>query len=91
MPTTVTFDTHSYVKELRAVGFTEDQAEVQAKALSSALNDFQSLKLQDLATKADIYAIREDLQKTKAEMIKWFAAMILTQTAVYVALIKLLN
>jgi hypothetical protein len=83
MPSSITFDTHTYVKELKAAGFTEDQAEVQAKALQTALSDFQSLKLQELATKSD-------LEKVKGEMIKWFAAMILAQTAVYVALIKLL-
>jgi hypothetical protein len=26
--TTITFDTHSFVKKLKAVGFTEEQAEV---------------------------------------------------------------
>jgi hypothetical protein len=31
---TITFDTHTYVKNLKAVGFTEEQAEVQAKALA---------------------------------------------------------
>jgi hypothetical protein len=31
---TITFDTHTYVKNLKAVGFTEEQAEAQAKALA---------------------------------------------------------
>ncbi|MBF0542775.1 MAG: DUF1640 domain-containing protein [Nitrospirae bacterium] len=30
----ITFDTHTYVKKLKAVGFTEEQAEVQANALA---------------------------------------------------------
>ncbi|MBF0565892.1 MAG: DUF1640 domain-containing protein [Nitrospirae bacterium] len=27
------FDTHAYVKKLKAVGFTEEQAEVQTQAI----------------------------------------------------------
>ena len=41
------FDTHTYVKELQAVGVTEAQAEVQANTLKTLLES-------DLATKRDL-------------------------------------
>ncbi|MDO9227837.1 MAG: DUF1640 domain-containing protein [Pseudomonadota bacterium] len=50
----VTFDTHAYVKKLRAVGFSEEQAEVQAETLSSLIND-------QLATKQDLRELEERL------------------------------
>ena len=42
-----TFDTHAYVKELQAVGFTEKQAEVQANTLKALIES-------ELATKRDL-------------------------------------
>ncbi|MBF0134375.1 MAG: DUF1640 domain-containing protein [Magnetococcales bacterium] len=59
--TAITFDTHAYIKELKAVGFTEEQAEVQSKTLSSIfktnldeLATRRDLKELELATKRDI-------------------------------------
>ena len=43
----VSFDTLAYAKKLKSVGFTEEQAEVQAEALSDLIND-------QLATKQDL-------------------------------------
>lgn len=36
---TLAFDTHAYIKKLKAVGFTEEQAEVQAETLAGLIND----------------------------------------------------
>ena len=36
---TITFDTHAYIKKLKAVGFTEEQAEVQAETLAELINE----------------------------------------------------
>ena len=33
------FDTHAYIKKLKSVGVSEEQAEVQAEALSNALGE----------------------------------------------------
>ena len=43
----VVFDTLAYAKKMKAVGFTEEQAEVQAEAISDLINDHLSTK-QDL-------------------------------------------
>jgi hypothetical protein len=50
----ITFDTPAYVKKLRAVGFSEEQAEVQAGTLSTLIND-------QLATKQDLREMEERL------------------------------
>ncbi|MBF0538539.1 MAG: DUF1640 domain-containing protein [Nitrospirae bacterium] len=47
MKDTLIFDTHAYVKKLKAVGFTEEQAEVQAEAMSGLIEE-------GLATKRDL-------------------------------------
>ena len=47
MAQAIVFDTLAYAKKLKAVGFTEEQAEVQAEALSDLINDQLSTK-QDL-------------------------------------------
>ena len=59
---TVTFDTHAFVKRFRSAGFTEEQAEIQVKAISEAM------EAKELATKRDL---REGLQNLELRLIKW--------------------
>lgn len=47
MAPNIPFDTHAYVKKLRAAGVPEAQAEVQAQAFAELIND-------QLATKRDL-------------------------------------
>jgi predicted nucleic acid-binding Zn-ribbon protein len=103
--TTVAIDTLRYVKRLRAVGFTEEQAEVQAEALSEAVRD-------SLVTKADLNEglekLRGEIGELRAEgretearlrveirdlhtgLLRWLIPLIIGQTAVVAALVKLL-
>lgn len=80
--TSITFDTHAYIKELQSVGFTEEQAEVQAKTLSSIfkanldeLATRRDLKELELATKRDLKDLELKLEakiaEAKTETIKW--------------------
>ncbi len=59
------FDTHAYVKSLQTVGFTEEQAEVQANALKTLVEN-------DLATKYDLkeleVASKRDLKELETKM-----------------------
>ena len=57
----LSFDTHTYVKELQATGFTEAQAEVQAKALKNIIDN-------DLATKHDIELVRHDVELVRRDV-----------------------
>ena len=56
-------DTHQTVKDLTAAGFSDSQAE----ALTQALRQVQQIDLSDLATKADLAAVRADMA-TKADL-----------------------
>jgi hypothetical protein len=51
MPEAIAFDTHAVVKQLTAVGFTEEQAEAQTAVVARLLQ-------QELATKGDLEALR---------------------------------
>ncbi len=74
---TVTFDTHAFVKRLRAVGFSEEQAEAQVKAISKAMES------KELATK-------RDLAELELRLIKWMIGVAAAQATLIVALLKLL-
>jgi hypothetical protein len=52
------FDTLAYSNKLRAVGFTERQAEVQAGAIFDLVDN-------KLATKKDIIALKRDIQEVE--------------------------
>ncbi|MBF0289642.1 MAG: hypothetical protein HQM14_17660 [SAR324 cluster bacterium] len=66
------FDTHAYVKSLEAVGFTEEQAEVQANALKTLVeNDLatkRDLKELELTTKRDLKELENSLKRDMKEL-----------------------
>ena len=76
MVATITFDTLSYSKKLKAAGFTEEQTEIQAETLKEILGT-------ELTTK-------KDLAETKVEIIKWVGGMLVAQAAIVATLVKLL-
>ena len=65
MTEAIAFDTHRFVKRLTECGFTEQQAETLADEHVALLNA-------NLATKADVEALRADIdalrQETKADI-----------------------
>ncbi|MBF0589526.1 MAG: DUF1640 domain-containing protein [Magnetococcales bacterium] len=82
------FDTHTFVKRLKKVGFTEEQAEVFVEEQSKILED-------RVATKADIVGLeqkissseetlRREISEAKIEMMKWAATLFLAQTALII-------
>ena len=87
MSEAIAFDTHRFVKNLTANGFTEKQAEVLAEEQVPLLNS-------TLATKADIQAVhaglQADIQTAKVDLLKWTLGAIIAQGGLVVALIKLL-
>ena len=82
--TTVTFDTLAYAKKLKAVGFTEDQAEVQAQALAEIIDE----RLVTRQYFEERLAVLEANVTTK--IIKWVAGMLVAQAAIVATLVKLL-
>ncbi len=72
-PEAVVFDTHRFVKNLTANGFTEQQAEALARETVEVLNG-------NLATRADLALL-------KSELLKWILGAMLAQTGLIAALI----
>ncbi len=79
----ITFDTHAYVKKLKAVGFTEEQAEVQAQVFSEVITE-------RLATKADIANLQRDLKELEMRLTIRLGALIAASITIVAALVKLL-
>jgi len=66
--TTLTFDTHESVKELKDAGFTEQQAEAITKLQKTAINSTleqarHDYNLDDLATKRDLKNLELELKR----------------------------
>jgi hypothetical protein len=61
------FDTHELVKDLKAAGFTDDQAEAVTRAVKQA----REIDLSDLAAKADLatLATKDGLAAVKLEVV----------------------
>jgi hypothetical protein len=79
--TLAALDTHAIVKDLRAAGFNEEQAEAVTRVVRQA----QDMDLSALATKTD-------LAETKAEILKWMVSAIGIQTIVIIgAVLALLH
>ncbi len=81
MPHPHVFDTHAYVKKLKAVGFTEEQAEVQTEVVSVLIDD-------QLATKQDLKELELQL---KHDLTLRLGAMMAASMAIVVAIVKLIS
>ncbi len=85
--TTITFDTHSFVKKLKAVGFTEEQAEVFASEQARLIED-------KLATKNDLIEMENNLRRDMLELeyriIIKLGGLMAVSIAVVATLVKLL-
>lgn len=80
-------DTLHYAKRPKAAGFTEEQAEVQAETLADAVSE-------SLVTRSDlnvaVETLRLEMRDLHATLIKWLIPMLLGETAIVAALVKLL-
>ena len=74
--TTITFDTHKFVKDLRDAGVPELQAEAFVRAQQEILS--QALDT-TLATKADIREVRSDLVllDNKVDKLSWMMGILI--------------
>ncbi|MBF0152864.1 MAG: DUF1640 domain-containing protein [Magnetococcales bacterium] len=80
--TTMTFDTHTAIKRLKAAGFDEKQAE----ALSDTIKEAQDAHLAELATKADL---KLGIAEAKTDIIKWMFGVAAGQAMFIIAILKL--
>jgi len=86
----VTFDTLKYANTLKKAGFTQEQAEAQASALSEVME----VNLKELATKGDIEALRKEIDarfvQLEQRMTIKLGTMLTIAVGAIVALTKLL-
>ena len=78
----ITFDKLAYLEALKAGGFNDKQSHA-ADALDMALR-------QTVATKADILEVKHEIRASELRIIKWLVPALLGQSALIVALVKLL-
>ena len=87
MPHALAFDTHRYVKKMKEVGFTEQQAEAQAETLADFVGN-------NLTTKQDLkeLELRTDtkLVQLKNELIRWDVGVGAAELSIIVGL-KIFN
>ena len=92
--TTMTFDSLGYFEKLKAAGFTEEQAKVQANAMREVIEE-------RLATQADLIQLEErlrneirkmesEMQKLELRMTLKLGAMLAASVAIVATLVKLL-
>jgi len=77
---TSTFDTHAYVKKLKAAGVPEEQAEVQAQAIADLITD-------RLVTKEDL---ERSLKELEYRLVIRLGSMTVVAIGVIATLVKLL-
>jgi len=87
MPETIIFDTLAYAKKLKSAGFTEEQAEIQAEALASIIDE-------KLATKRDLkeleVSLKRDMKEIEMRLTIRIGAIQAAAIAIIAALVKLL-
>ncbi len=100
---TLSFDTHEFVKKLKDVGFSEEQAEVITElqkttignTLEQARHDYE---LDNLATKRDLKELELRLEarikdtelkivETKSDLIRWVVGVGMLQITIITGLI----
>lgn len=77
---TITFDTYAYVKKLKAVGVSEEQAEVQAQAIAGLVDD-------RLVTKEDF---ERGLKELEYRLTLRLGMMMVAAISIMATLVKLL-
>jgi hypothetical protein len=93
--TTITFDTLSYFEKLTSAGMPETLAKVQADALREIIETKLIENDKNLATKADVLAVRNDfkiaLAEQKHEILKWMLGIALAQTGLMIVILRALS
>jgi predicted phage-related endonuclease len=94
MSNAIAFDTLAYAKKLKKVGFTEEQAEVQAEALAQIIDERLATKQDIIALKRDINEVKRDIKemelRLKHDLTLRLGAMLAAGIAIVAALVKLL-
>ncbi|MGZ4977486.1 MAG: DUF1640 domain-containing protein [Methylobacter sp.] len=82
--TTITFDTHKFIRTLKDAGIPENQAEAISEAIKEAHGEAE------LATKRDIDDVRRDIRESEQRLIIKLGGLIALAIGIVAALVKLL-
>ncbi|UOA08350.1 CCDC90 family protein [Methylobacter sp. S3L5C] len=82
--TTITFDTHKFIRTLKEAGIPEGQAEAFSEAFKEAQGEA------DLATKRDIDDVRHDMVQLEQRLIIKLGSMMVVAIGIVAVLVKLL-
>ena len=74
-----------YIHELKEAGFTDKQAEVQAKRLELAVSEIQIKIKEDL--KQQDFATRRDLEAAKNQIILWVVGIIAANSIFFLGIL----
>ena len=80
--TTITFDTHEFIKTLKDSGMPDEQAEATAVAFKNAQQQ------SELATKSDIELLQRDIKESETKIMgelklnRWMLVLIVAVTVV---------
>ncbi len=89
--TTITFDTHKFVRKLKTAGFDETQAEAVADAFSEAQGEAELATKADITNlRRDIDDVRRDMREMEQRMIIKMGSMMVVAIGIVAALVKLL-
>ena len=88
------FDTYKFYQQLEQVGFTKEQAEKVTNLVKETQRaSFEEIS-NNLATKTEIGEVKAELElkitEVKVDLIKWIVTLLLAQTGILAALVKLL-
>ena len=101
---TLIFDTLKFSKKMKAVGFTEDQADTQAEAIAEIIDEQiatkRDLKELEIATKRDLKELEASMKQTEAnlkleiisqknDLVRWVIGTSAALLGILFALIKL--
>lgn len=85
------FDPLKFYDELKAADVPEKQARAQAEAMRNAFAAYDASKMNELAKKGDLSAVRHELRDemraSELRILKWVIGTIITQTALIIAVI----
>ena len=88
------FDTLAYAKKLKAVGFTEEQSEVQAEAFAEIIEERLATKQDILALDKDIkeleIRLKRDMKEMEMRLTIRLGTMMAASIAIVAVLVKLL-
>ncbi len=82
--TTITFDTHKFIRTLKEAGIPESQAEAFSEAFKEAQGEAE------LATKRDIDDVRRDMVQLEQRLIIKLGSMMVVAIGIVAVLVKLL-